>query len=242
MDVIEQEQLTFQEAKQHWYYQSKYGAMVNWIRRTDLSFDLARVGDFGCGAGLFLSLLVDGGIFPRENLLGVDLAYRKDSLLPNSKVRVVPSLEGQGLFDLFLLMDVLEHIEDDQGALHLVSEHCRPGGYLFVTVPALKWLWSGHDIFLGHKRRYSVGSLNRLFAAQSDLEVIGIHYFYASILPLVVPFRLFKNRDQNPSSSDMRPVGNAANVFLKSLLSFESSIMSRNQVAGLTVMALCRKK
>jgi 2-polyprenyl-3-methyl-5-hydroxy-6-metoxy-1,4-benzoquinol methylase len=242
VDVIEQEQLTFRQALDHWYYRAKYRAMVDWIRSTGLNTHTARVGDFGCGAGLFLSLLVRGSVFSKENLLGIDSAYQKEELLAESGVRVVPSLENQNEFDLFLLMDVLEHIEDDRGALNLVLRHCRPGGYLFVTVPAMEWLWSGHDFYLGHKRRYTVNSLTQLFHFEPDLEIIGVHYFYASILPVAIPLRLLRRGQKERVGSDMRPASRPLSAFLKAVLKMESCLMRSNRIAGLTVMALCRKR
>jgi SAM-dependent methyltransferase len=242
MDVIEQEQLTFQQALDHWYYRAKYRAMVDWIRATGLNTETARVGDFGCGAGLFLSLLVRGGIFPRENLLGIDSAYRTEELLADSGVRVVPTLENANEFDLFLLMDVLEHIKDDSGALKLVLRYCRPGGYLFVTVPAMEWLWSGHDYYLGHKRRYTVNSLAKLLHSGSELDIVGIHYFYASILPIAIPLRLMRRGQRERSFSDMRPTWNSINSIIKMILNIEVLLMKKNKLAGLTVMALCKKK
>lgn len=242
MDVIEQEQLSFAQALNHWYYRAKYSAMVDWIRSTDLNTETARVGDFGCGAGLFLSLLIQGSVFQNKNLVGIDSAYGKEEVLSQSGVRVVPSLEKEGQFDLFLLMDVLEHIQDDRGALRSVLDHCRPGGYLFVTVPAMEWLWSGHDIYLGHKRRYSVKSLGELFKSEPALEIIGLHYFYASILPIAVPLRLMRRWQKDRTDSDMRSTSKIFDFFLQAILKIETRLMKGNQIAGLSVMALCRKK
>lgn len=242
MDVIEQEQLTFDQALGHWYYLAKYRAMLDWIYSTGLNPETARVADFGCGAGLFLSLLVRGGIFPKKNLLGIDSAYCREEVLADSGVRVIPSLENANQFDLFLLMDVLEHIGDDYAALRQVVDHCRPGGYLFITVPAMEWLWSGHDFYLGHKRRYTVNSLRSLLKAQGNLEILGIHYFYASILPAAIPVRLLRKGQKERTGSDMRAAPNFINSLMMQILRFEALIMKKNQVAGLTVMALCRKK
>lgn len=241
MDVIEQEQLSFDQAMGHWYYQAKYRAMLDWVFSTGLNRKTARVGDFGCGAGLFLKLLHEDAIFPHENMLGIDSAYAKEGVLPNSKVRVVPSLENEKDFDLFLLMDVLEHIEDDYGALSLVFDHCRRGGYMFITVPAMEWLWSGHDFYLGHKRRYTVDSLGRLLHSQHGLEIIGLHYFYAFILPAAIPVRFLRRGQKHRNGSDMRAVPKIFNTIILKIMSMEARLMKSNRVAGLTVMALCKK-
>lgn len=242
MDVLEQEQLTFTQALDHWYYRVKYEAMMKWIQTTNLNFESARVADFGCGAGLFLKMLLRGGIFKKENLLGIDSAYCETGVLSNADVRVVPNLKNEDQFDLFLLMDVLEHIEDDREIFLSVFKHCSPGGYLFVTVPAMEWLWSGHDFYLGHKRRYTLKTLANLFSSVPNLEILGMHYFYASILPIVIPLRLIRRGQKARDASDMRPASMLLNKILKKTLQIEISIMKKNRFCGLTALALCKKK
>lgn len=241
MDVIEQEQITFDQALNHWYYRSKYCAMLSWIRNIFRDTNEVRVADFGCGAGLFLSLLLQDGIFRKKNLLGIDSAYKSEEVLRSCGVKVVPSLENKNFkFDLFLLMDVLEHVENDHDILFTVLQHCRAGSHLFVTVPAMQWIWSGHDFYLGHKRRYTVNSLKNLFQSQRSLEILGIHYFYASILPFAIPVRLFRRFQKDSLRSDMKPTSKLINIMIEILLKAEMRVMKHNQFAGLSVMALCR--
>jgi SAM-dependent methyltransferase len=57
--------------------------------------------------------------------------------------------------DWVLLMDVLEHVEDDLGLLNAVTRIQAPDGHLLATVPAHPFLWSEHDVVLGHHRRYN---------------------------------------------------------------------------------------
>jgi SAM-dependent methyltransferase len=63
------------------------------------------------------------------------------------------SLDAVGLFD------VLEHIPDDLGFLRSLHHWMRPGGRLYLTVPAFSWLWSSEDDYAGHQRRYRSKSL-----------------------------------------------------------------------------------
>ena len=62
-------------------------------------------------------------------------------------------------FDLAVSLDVIEHLEDDVGALRELRRVVAPGGSLLVTVPAYPWLWSGHDEVNHHHRRYTQASL-----------------------------------------------------------------------------------
>src|SRR4029077_81559 len=62
-------------------------------------------------------------------------------------------------FDLICLFDVLEHIEEDIATLVAVKGLLASGGRVLMTVPAQQWLWSAHDEFLHHKRRYAAREL-----------------------------------------------------------------------------------
>ena len=53
-----------------------------------------------------------------------------------------------------MLVNVLEHIEDDQEALCQLMNALRPGGHLLIFVPALQFLMSKFDRSIGHFRRY----------------------------------------------------------------------------------------
>jgi len=92
-------------------------------------------------------------------------------LLPGS----VPAL---GAFD------VLEHIEDDAGFLRLIEQTLRPGGLVLLTVPAFNVLWSGHDEYVGHYRRYTLRGLSALLQAAGF--VIEFKTYLFAILPLPI--------------------------------------------------------
>ena len=74
---------------------------------------------------------------------------------------------------------------------------------LLITVPAYQSLFSSHDSFLGHYRRYSNGSLRRLIE-RSGFKVLDIGYFFGSLLPVrilqVIKERLFGLKPDQPTS------------------------------------------
>lgn len=65
---------------------------------------------------------------------------------------------------LVLLMDVLEHIEDDRGFLKGLVERLPEGARVLLTVPANPALWGKHDEVFGHHRRYTLRSLPAVWA------------------------------------------------------------------------------
>ena len=85
-------------------------------------------------------------------------------------------------FDMVVAMDVLEHLDDDAGAVREIHRVLRPGGRLLITVPAFRWLWGLQDRLSHHKRRYTRAGLLRVLRG-SDLEVCRATYFNLFLLP-----------------------------------------------------------
>jgi len=81
------------------------------------------------------------------------------------------------------LFDVLEHVRDDGAFLATVHRVLRPGGRLYLTVPALQWLWSEADAGCGHFRRYRRSQLVAQLE-QAGFDVDYSTYFFSQ---LVVP-------------------------------------------------------
>lgn len=86
--------------------------------------------------------------------------------------------------DCVFLMDVLEHVQDDRALLAEAARVLVPGGVAVITVPAFPRLFSGHDVFLGHCRRYDTRMLLACIGGVAPLAVQEIFYFY-TILCLV---------------------------------------------------------
>ncbi len=84
--------------------------------------------------------------------------------------------------------DVLEHIKDEAGALRQVHALLRPGGLLFLTVPAYAFLHSADDVAAGHFRRYTLRSQRRAVINSGFRPEYGT-YLFAPLPPLVLLLR-----------------------------------------------------
>ena len=90
------------------------------------------------------------------------------------------ALDREGLrpepgFDSALMINVLEHIEDDVAALERLRDAVRPGGHVVVFVPAFPMLYGEFDRRVGHFRRYRLPDL-RQRVARAGLDVVDSHY------------------------------------------------------------------
>ena len=113
------------------------------------------------------------------------------------------SIPAAGLFD------VLEHIPDDRAALANLWRVLKPGGRLYIAVPAYQALWSSEDRHAGHFRRYTLSGLqHRLREAGFDLEY-GTYFFQILLLPILLlralPYRLGMRAINDPAEDHAPP-------------------------------------
>ena len=98
------------------------------------------------------------------------------------------SLPAIGVFD------VVEHIEDDLGFLLHLRDLLKPGGMLYLTVPAYNFLWSHEDVNAGHFRRYTLGAMEKKLIQAGLNPVFGTCIFGFLPLPVflfrTLPYRL----------------------------------------------------
>jgi len=87
-------------------------------------------------------------------------------------------------WDVAFLLDVLEHLPDDEFAIRQVAAALKPGGLLLVTMPALQFFWSYNDEAAQHCRRYTRDALNRL-ARVAGLHLQSARYFMFFLSPLL---------------------------------------------------------
>jgi SAM-dependent methyltransferase len=102
------------------------------------------------------------------------------------------TLEAAGIVRAVLpavgLFDVIEHVADDAAFLRRIRGLMVPRGRLYVTVPALDWIWSTADVSAGHHRRYSRTGLTL------KLEAAGFEVEYASHFFAILPVPIFIGR------------------------------------------------
>lgn len=214
--------------------------------------------DIGCGdAFVALSLAAR---YPLCRVIGVDSGFTDAALVrlngsrPRPDVVFSRSLDDArkaGSAALVLLMDVLEHVDNDQALLEevMAGSLVGPATRVVVTVPAHEWLWSGHDVFLRHRRRYSRRRLTAVLT-QAGFRVERSGYFFASLIPVrllkVVKERLVGRPDDGRSDLTIPPLGRLGAALLSALLvadAFVGLALARLgcRLPGLSAYAICRK-
>lgn len=123
-----------------------------------------RVLEVGAGIGTISELIEHG----RELVVAMEMeptyvARMQERFAARPHIRPLHSTVGRTdweqlrafSFDSILLSNVLEHIEDDLGALRDFRSVLQPGGTLVIFVPALPFLFGSIDEAVGHHRRYT---------------------------------------------------------------------------------------
>jgi len=159
---------------------------ISWQHRLVSPFLGQRVLEVGCGIGNFTGSLLD-----RELVLACDIepaciARFEQRYAGRPNLHALVCEPGSAEFadlarwhpDSCLSMNVLEHIEDDARALAAMASVLTAGGSVVLLVPAFQALSGPIDRNLGHYRRYSRGSLERL-ARVTGLTIQTLHYMNA---------------------------------------------------------------
>ena len=149
-----------------------------------------RVLDIGCGPGALISELagrgydaygVDGS--PTALSLGSHLQRRS----PRMILRAMLDEQWKGTFDLLMSFEVIEHLEDDVGAMREWRQYLKPGGKMILSTPAHPDRWNAADEWAGHVRRYERSQLVRAVeAAGFQVESVECYGFpLANVMELL---------------------------------------------------------
>ena len=145
---------------------------------------------------------------------------------------------------LTLMMDVLEHVPDDVALIKEYADTMPDDGKILITVPAFQFMWSGHDVFLEHYRRYTIEMMEKAIT-DAGLEPIKSRYFFGSLFPAVAAIRLTKKAvlDQElKSESELKLYPDWFNKTLIGIHDVERMSLFRfNKLFGLSVFCLCGK-
>ena len=204
----------------------------------------ARILDAGAGSGRNMVELGRHGAVTAIELspTSVCLARARDvGEVVEGSVLDMPFESGS--FDLATSLDVIEHLEDDLGALRELRRVVTPGGCLLVTVPAYQWLWSGHDEVNHHHRRYTRRSL-RVVGEQAGWKQVRTTYFNSLLLPVAMVLRIMDrfSRKTTESSLDLWVPPQPLNWLMERPLALEAALIARGGriPAGLSLLSVFR--
>lgn len=159
-----------------------------------------KILDVGCSGGALLAALASWG-YNKYNLFGIDnctIAIKRGVSRGLRNVTTMDAMEcnfAAEMFDVVVASDVLEHIEDDSGAIGAWRRVLKPDGRLICFVPAYKFLFGPHDIVNGHYRRYRRSALCKK-VEECGMKVKESGYWNSLLFPCMAGYRLLSKHNR----------------------------------------------
>lgn len=224
--------------RRHWWFAGRREIVAGALERRLPSG--ASVLDIGCGTGFVVERLGASfdawGLEPDAGVRSRASSAIASRILTGS-TDDLSALAGRR-FDAVLLLDVIEHVDDDAAALRGAARAVADGGLLLVTVPAHPWLWSEHDVMNAHRRRYTRATLRHALEA-AGLAPLHLTHFNTRLFPLALAHRLGRHRD---TLAALRVPAGWANRALQRVFAGEAATIDRGYPFGLSLLALARPR
>jgi SAM-dependent methyltransferase len=238
----------------HWWFRARARILHQLVRTLVPPGDGQMVLEAGCGTGGTLAVFSDDysccGVDPSD--VAIALARKRFAKMEFRCGRVPEDvMDLRGRVRAVLLLDVLEHLEDDAGFLRRLMGCVAGGAYLVITVPADMRLWSPHDENYGHFRRYGPDTLARAFSGLPVTPVLSA-YFNSRLYPVVRVVRAFNVLRHRPSGSagaDLFLPPGWLNHWLENIFAGEGEVLEqqlagqrkRGYTRGVSLLAILRK-
>lgn len=203
--------------------------------------------DIGAGDKFFTSKLLS---ITNKNVFAIDIQYnnkKEDRIICLNDV----SLLENNSIDCIIMMDVLEHIENDSDLLKVVFEKIKPNGKIIITVPAMQFLFSSHDVFIKHQRRYNRKQLMCLLQ-QNKMKIEQCYYFYSVLfiirsLSFLIENFFTKRKKKNTGIGEWKHSEKSFItkffIFILNIDFFINKLLNKIfiRLPGLSILAICKK-
>jgi SAM-dependent methyltransferase len=243
MDAKEYETIYAVEDR-HWWYAGMQRITTTLVSGYCSGLQDLEILDAGCGTGAAMGYLAPLGTVTGCDLSALALSFCQKRGLTRLGQASVISLPFAGeRFDLVASFDVLYHraVDDYRQALREFHRVLKPGGHLFLRLPAYNWLRGRHDEVIHTGHRFTAPELRRALAA-TGFAIDKLSYANTLLFPLALIKRLAERIVPRGTGSDMQPNPPWLDAFLARPLYLEARWLSRHTLPfGLSVLGIGRK-
>ena len=199
------------------YAFTKYRIILDWLPKGPGR----QVLNAGCGSGEMTVLLAQNSGWQVDAIdidpEAIEQSRRLQREAGMSNIEIVhTSIENFApgkQYDIIVSNDVLEHVGDIHTLVGQLHRLLKPDGLLYISVPAMQWLFGHHDEMLGHYRRYSRALLGDHLAPYFDIE--RWRYFGMSLIPIALLYSLILRKEYPVGQqTDKQLTGKALNFLL----------------------------
>ncbi|HTX17334.1 MAG TPA: class I SAM-dependent methyltransferase [Bacteroidota bacterium] len=226
----------------HWWFVARQKIIMDVIEHRIKLPAGSKVLDFGCGTGGVLSALS-----ARFESYGTDMSplaieFCRKRGISRAYCCTLDKFPVPGVkFGLITMLDVIEHIDDDEGILRQALGFIEPGGYLIVTVPAYKFLWSSHDDLNHHKRRYTKRMLADVLN-RSGFSTLRLSYYNTILFPTALVERMASKVAKSKGDGTLNIPPKPLNTVLARVFESERFLLRRMTFPfGLSLLAVARR-
>ncbi|MBU0761930.1 MAG: class I SAM-dependent methyltransferase [Candidatus Altiarchaeota archaeon] len=209
------------------------------LSRTKLR-ETASILSIGCGEGNELEVLKRYGVVDVLDIDGEAIESIPKGDYCRCIVGDICDFKSVDKYDLIVGLEVLEHIVADAKAVECIADCMKPGGFFVFSVPAHQFLFSSHDRFLNHVRRYSSKGLKSLLSGRFTVAFLSFRYFF-----LFLPVFLSKlvNRDRDAGVEAPKLPG-FLNEFLYLLCRFEAYLfgLGISLPLGISLVGIAKRR
>lgn len=226
------------KGSRHFWFAQRRRILEHLINKYNLKE--STVLDTGTGTGIDLDLF--------SNAIGVDIdtyglmyALKQGKPLINCNAQALPVKSGS--IDCIISMDLL-------GSMGLKAEKVfdeyfrvlKAGGIVIMNLPALQFMYSGHDIAVGNARRFNRPMVKRM-TGTGRFKLEEIFYWNSLLLPLVMGKRFLINRLTGLNESDVGSVNGLQNSIFNTVMRAEyNAAINGLMPVGLSIMCVARKR
>lgn len=241
-------EIMFQVEDEHWWYVGIHHLIYSTVARLHNGQSPASwlMLDAGCGTGAVARDLRRFGRVTALDMSGLALQFCKrrglNRWLRQASVTALPVAANS--LDLVTSIDVLYMVPEDKRALAEFHRVLKPGGYLVLNLPALKWLKGQHDVAVGSIRRYTPEEL-QLKLTQCGFKVEKMSFANSLLFPLVAPYRLATNwfpAGESQPQSDLFLPPRPLNKILSWVMKLEAHLIPHvNLPIGMSLFVVASK-
>jgi SAM-dependent methyltransferase len=219
----------------HWWFVARREILTRYLRQR-LGANPRTILDAGCGTGAILADLSHSWTVYGMDSSELAIAFCRKRGLRNLFVGTLKEYPEKRTFDVIMLLDVIEHIDDDRDVLQQALVRMQGGSHVLITVPAYQWLWSAHDVVNHHKRRYTKTTLRNVVRS-AGFRIEHMTYFNTLLFPLALLRRVTAGLTAADQASDFDIPPRPLNALLRRVFLLEKHLVPRLSLPfGLSVL------
>jgi len=235
--------IMFRVEETHWWYRALHRLIFDALERELPDWREKTILDVGCGTGAILKQIGNADRNVGVDLAPEALAFCRERGLSNVRQADICALPfSEDSFDAVICSSVLYHqwVRDLSHAMSELHRVLRPGGLLFINVPAFRFLHSRHDDAVMTARRFTKRELGELLE-RNNFRIRRLSYWTTLLFPLAIAARTLgaSEMGRDFGTVEMSPLQR----LLAKIMRIELTLLRRFSFPfGVALFALARKE